>query len=155
MLTAGEIPVTTRRPARGCLTPSILRACFPFMMMLISSRLKFSPLVFASVCQHLFKVLMQVSLLFLRHAKNVLFHCQNLTLFRRESLMFESWNQNLSKIEPKMCLRKGRSNGSSVRPVSCVFQAEAAASKQVFICSSRSSCSPSEQHTAPFSCWHW
>lgn len=67
------------------------------------------------VCQHLFKVLMQMSLLFLRHGKNVLFHCQKLELFRRELLMFESWNPNLSKavpLEPEMCLRS-----HSERPV--------------------------------------
>ena len=137
MLKAGEIPVTARRPAQGCLTPSILRACFQFMT-LISSRLKFSLL---SVC-----FCLSVSIC-------LQFWCRWVCCFWDMVEVFCSIAKNSNCWEEtRWCLRagtkiwvrwyplsqrcafgataKGQSYGSLALPVSCVFQAEAAASKQ-------------------------
>lgn len=99
--------MAARRPAQGCLTPSILRAHFQFIT-LIRSRMKFSPLsVFfclsASICLkfwcrwvHCFWYAARV---FCSIDKNS--NCSG------ELLMFESQNKNLSKVVPlgpEVCL---------------------------------------------------
>lgn len=147
MLEAGEIPVTIRKPAQDCLTPSILRACLQFTT-LMSTRLTFSPL---SVCLSL-----SVSICFVIY----LFWCRWVCCFWDMVKMFwpTAKTSNCSE-ENHWCCRtgtkiwvrwyplsqrfafgaaaKGQSNGGSnswALPVPCVFQAKTAASKQVFIC---------------------